>query len=718
MPAAAPTAARRRSLGSALLILVPAFAVKFIVLAQLGEHPLLQPHGDLDTAYYIDLARRVVAGGPLAIHEPFFVSPLYVFFLAAVFRAGGTVSAARLIQILLGTAAVGLLFATTRQWFGRIAAWLAAALAIGTGLFTFYEIVILPAALDPFLTAAVLFAVSRAQADSRSRWLVASGIGAGLLALNRPNALVYAVTAAAGMALVSWRDRPLPAEAPTAGVRRAALFLASVAIVIAPNAVRNYVVSGEPILISSHGGLNFFIGNNGQADGSYIRLPGITPSIVGQTRDSTRIAEAAVGRTLSTGEVSRYFYGRAWEWIRGHPSAALRLFGRKLALLVNATEVPLNYSYAYYRKNERTLLRLLAIGPWMLVPLGLVGLFLTSIGRQRRGFWVWASFIPAYGLSVAAFFISDRYRMPLLVPLCAASGATIAWFAAAAGERRLTAAAAVAASVVAMAIIVNRDLGADDGRSAEQTRRAVWLVEQGAYDEARSYVDAISAGHRYPGVLRFRVGDALAAAGRTDEAIERYRQALEIDRGQPAIRLALGEALVVKNQPLEAVPHLEAAVEAGYQPETAVTWLIRALVLAGRRPEALKRLVDPGFDLATAGASTASDLATIAFELHEPAMAERWLEVGASRSPNDAEVLEKLGVARLMLGKAADAVAPLERACALAPSSVGPRLNLAVAHAQSGRFDEARRDAEHARRLDPHDARVLDLLRRLPPSPR
>ncbi len=39
------------------------------------------------------------------------------------------------------------------------------------------------------------------------------------------------------------------------------------------------------------GGLNFYIGNSPGADGTYQRLPGITPSIVGQTRDAMALAE-------------------------------------------------------------------------------------------------------------------------------------------------------------------------------------------------------------------------------------------------------------------------------------------------------------------------------------------------------------------------------------------------------------------------------------------
>ena len=76
-----------------LLIVAAAFVVKLVVLLQLWNHPLLQPHGELDTAYYVSLGQRVASEGVLAPIGAFFVSPLYVYFLAAVFAAGGSVLA-------------------------------------------------------------------------------------------------------------------------------------------------------------------------------------------------------------------------------------------------------------------------------------------------------------------------------------------------------------------------------------------------------------------------------------------------------------------------------------------------------------------------------------------------------------------------------------------------------------------------------------------------
>ena len=104
-------------------------------------------------------------------------------------RPGDPLLAAQLIQIGLGAAAVGMLFATARHWFGERAALVAAALAILTGVFTFNEVLILQSALDPFLVSCSLYALTRTMAGGGTWAFAAAGGSLGLLALNRPNAL-------------------------------------------------------------------------------------------------------------------------------------------------------------------------------------------------------------------------------------------------------------------------------------------------------------------------------------------------------------------------------------------------------------------------------------------------------------------------------------------------------------------------------------------------
>lgn len=696
------------------LIVTVALVVKLVVLLQLWNHPLLAPHGELDTAYYVALSERIATEGVLAPTGAFIVSPLYVYFLAAVFATGGTLLAAQLIPVGLGALAVGLLFATACHWFGRRAALAASGLAILTGFFTFSEVLILQSALDPFLVSCALYLLTRTMAGGGTWAFGAAGASLGLLALNRPNALVFAGAAAAAVFVVQWRQAAADQESRGTRVARAAILLASLLAVIAVNAARNYAVSGQAVVIASHGGLNLYIGNHDRADGTYTPVAGITPSIAGQDKDATRVAESAAGRTLTPAEVSNHFARRAIDWVTAHPTDALRLWMRKVGILLNRVNVPLNYSYAFYEREPASFLRVLAVGPWLLVPFGLLGLCWPALRANHRGYWVWAMFVPVYGAAVVLFFVSDRYRMPLLVPLCATAGAALVRLFDLARARQFVALRIPAGAVAVLALVTFANLDLDPGLGGEQTRKAVWLVEQGSFDEARRYVEQISDQHSHPGVLRFRVGQALLDARRHDDAADFLAQALAIDGPRPAIRLALGDALVGAGRAAAAVAHLEAAYDSGYDNRVAGPLLVRALVLAGRPEDAVRRFSDMPESVVGNAAEVSLDFGTLALERGAPAEATPWLRLAVERTPERAEAHEKLGLAIFLQGDPRTALGHLERALRLDPARASVHLNLAALYAELGRFADARKQAAEALRLDPAESRASALLKALP----
>lgn len=543
-----------------LLLLLATFALKVAVLAQLGDHPLLQPVGDIDSGVYARLAQRIAQGDVLLRGEgqvPFFVSPLYAYFLAAT-RA--SFPAARVVQILLGTAAVVLVFLTARQLFGDRAALAAGVLYVLTGVVTFHEVLILQAALDPFLTALFLYliAVGLTSGSFSSKVWVAAGAAGGLLALNRPNALlcVVAVALALAVAKISLRTF-VPAVA----------FVAGTAIVVALPLARNLIVSGEPVLISSHGGLNFLVGNGPGANGVYRAIPGITPDIGGQTADTKRVAEAEEGRPLSTREVSAHFAKKAWTWIAHEPGAAFALFAKKVRFVLSGDEAPLNFSYPWYR--ERSLaLKLLVVGPGLLVPLAGAGFVLAlfgSAGAARRTLLVWSTFVPAYVLAVAAFFVATRYRLPLLVALAPLGGAAVAWLPEAWRTKgaRLWSAAATAALLAAVSLWPT---GLWDGAEDEEMHLVLWEIERGDA-RAMRHAEAAAREHPDPALVWLRVARSFEAAGKSDEAITALSRSHEIDPDRPGTAPLLsallekrGLARVLAGDAALARPDLEEAI--------------------------------------------------------------------------------------------------------------------------------------------------------------
>jgi len=616
-----------------------ALASKGLVLAALHDHPLLRPEAGLDTGAYVSLARTIASGDLLlrSLPEPFFVSPLYAYFLALVLAVTGSLLACQVVQVLLGAAAVWLAGDAARRLFGPPAAVPAALLLALTGVVTFHEVLLLQAALDAFLTAAALWALARALAEGeRPRAFCVAGLLLGLLALNRPNALPWAAVVVGLLVVIKPRSP-----------RAAAAFALGAALGIAPAALRNLVVSGEPVLISSHGGLNLLIGNGPEAAGVYRLLDGITPAIEGQSADARRVAEKEEGRALSTREVSSHFARRAFGWIASQPGQAARLFARKLWYTLSNDEAPLNFSYPWYRVRTLALWPLL-VGPWLLVPLGAVGLVFGLRGASTLPvgrFALWASFAPCYVLLVAAFFVATRYRIPLLVALAIAAGGAVPLL----GDRpRRVLAAAVAVPLLALTLWPTR---LDDGSAEEETQWILHLVASGESKEAWQRTEGLAGKAPLPGVLWFRLGQALGASGRLDDGLAALERSLAIDARQPAIEKALGSALAAKGNEL---------LQAG-QATAAVAPLARA----------------------------------------------------ASLIPLDGEVRQSYGLALAMAGKKAEAEAQLAEAVRLLPSSAPARVNLAALLAEKGDLARARELAREALAMQPGYAKAAALLEAL-----
>lgn len=507
------------------------FLLKLAVLRQLGDHPLLQPGGGLDADAYHQLARRVAGGDLLLGPGLYFVSPLYIYFQAAALAiSGGSLGFVRLLQIALGTAGCGLLWLTAREWFGARAAWLALLLAALTGVFTFYEILLLQAALDPFLTALDLWCLTLALRRDW-KWGGAAGAALAVHVLNRPNLILWG----SGLALMLFA-RPGTRKTAAAG-------LLGAAVALAPLAARNLAAAGTLAPVPSHGGLNFYIGNNPRADGTYRRVEGITPNIAGQAEDARRIAERAEGRPLTDAEVSAHFTRRALAWWRDEPLAAARLLARKIGYTLNASFLTLNYSYPFYR-GESSALRALVVGPWLLIPIGVVGLFAHRLrgGRPPAGFVIFGAAVPWLVLSVAIFFVASRYRLPLLVALCVPAAGLLDACWRNLRARRAAPLAFAFAALVPLAVLGAWDFGLDDGRMEEQTRLAVWLAANGRGHEAERHAAAIPGDSPLAGVSHFRIGQALEQEGDLARAVASYRRATAVDPAEPAPRAALARA--------------------------------------------------------------------------------------------------------------------------------------------------------------------------------
>lgn len=675
-------------------LLAGVLVVKLIVVWQLKDHLLLQPDTTMDTGAYLDLARQVIGGHWALGPGLYYVSPLYIYFLAFIDGLTDSLTAVRVVQVLLGTAAVGCVFASAREWFGERAAWIAAGLAALTGVLTFYEAVLLQSSLDGALTAAALLFLTFALTRGRPRWYGLAGATFGVMALNRPNVIV-AVAAVAVMLLVVRRTKP--AMWLTIGL------VAS----LAPATIRNVVVAGAWSPLSSQGGLNFYIGNHDSASGLYAGVPGVPPTIDGQHSGTRAVAESALHRPLTDTQVSDYFFGLGWSWIRAHPGAWLRLFARKAFYLLNAQHTALPLSYPFYAYDARTLLRWLVVGTGLLAPLGLVGFGLgwwTMAGERRAAFLVWLTFVPAYCLSVVVFFVAERYRLPLLVPYAIGAGGAVDAAIRYARQRpiaiRPLAVLGAAACVIAVAANWPLPFRDADGRSEERVRMAENLARKGRVGEAEHWLALALPDNTNPGLSQYRVGLQLVNASQFAPAITHLDAALQDQPGEPHAEFALGEALADSGQVAQAIPHLRRAMARPSDLEMVGYDLAVAYMETGDFPHAAQTLrgVTPP---ATADADVWLNLGRLGLKVHAPDVANPFLRRAIALAPSAAATHESYAVSLLMRRRYDEARRELTTALSLDPRDADSAGNLAYVELQLGLVADARTHADLALHLNP-----------------
>jgi tetratricopeptide (TPR) repeat protein len=679
------------------VLLSGALALKILVLVQLKDHPLTQPDAGLDTTAYATLANRVLGGDVGLGPGLYYVSPLYIYFVAGCLALFKSYTALRLVQIMLGTASVGFIFLMTRAWFGMRAAWTASGLAAFTGLFTFYEVLILQSSIDAFLTSAALYALTIAQP-------LAAGVIFGIQTLNRPNMPIAAI----GVALVT--------VAVLRRVRPAALIVAGLALGMAPVMIRNLIVAHQFSFVSSHGGLNFYIGNNEQATGFYFPVEGISPTIEGQERDVRRVAERALGHPVTDAEASDYFFALGRAWILEHPGDAVALFLKKFAFVFIAAHVPLPHSYPFYAYDAGTALRLLPVGPWLLIPLGFVGLVFAAPSIRRREFIGWASFVPAYAAAVGLFFVADRYRLPVLVPLSVGAGASIDWIARTLAAGRIRTLAVPATVFIVLLAAVNWPHHLDEGRWLEGLRLAQQLVIHQRYDEADQWAARLDAsGPPQPGAGHYGVAAQLLLVHQPARALAHLQTAHDINPSDARTDYALGQALLDTGQPQSAIPHLRHGFDAGIDLPEGGYYYARALEEAGEFAAAAQALqrINPG-DKATA--ETWLRLGRIGMEAHAPEAAERFFRHAVEMRPDLASAHQQYGLNLVILGRFDDAARELSEAVRLDPRDPDSLSHLAYSEAKLGRMADARAHVEAALAIDPSNqlARQLMALLRSP----
>lgn len=708
MPTDKPKRAPRFSGGS--IVLAVALAMQLVYLIDGRDDPTFNTP-IVDAATYHEAAARVANGEGL-LDDAFWQPPLFPLLLGLIYRLFGVnVLIARIAMASLAGASCLLVWRLGRRLYGDSTGFVAGLMAGACGPFLFFSTQLLPVGLGVFLDLAALNVWLDARERGRLRTWGLFGLICGLAIITIPNAVVIPLIAVFALSCSAVRG-------PAA--RRALLgclaIITAASVPIGAVTLRNYLVTGEWVIISTNAGINFHIGNNPERDRTVAIRPGEP------WRRLNRESYAGGARTRA--QQSDYFLRRGMSYIKDRPGDFFRGLGDKALQLINGREIPRNVDPYIHRDYSPTLSVLLwRAGPFafpfgLLAPLAIWGLVRTTSRplnvAQLRDRRVIRAAILAYAASVILFFVTSRYRIPLtimLMPFAAAAAVDVARrlrgkTGESSGTRGLAVPALVAISVVlanlpldlptdrvnfraelAMCVGHARVTAGRQAEGEELFRRALalnehyaeaavrWaglMAERGEYQEAESLLQRVRTEDDQSAELRLLYGRLVLEQGRTAEALTLFKEAVAIDPTAPAARLTLAEQLVATDL-IEAVEQFTHAADLAEKPGPILIRLGDLLVEAGRCGEGIESyrrglwLIEP--DAQTLG-RVARVLATCPQpELHacDPAidMAQQAVKMTGAE---DETALSTLATVLGKCGRTSEAVGWARRAAELARS--------------------------------------------------
>ncbi len=493
-----------------------ALAVRVTAWWLLQSSVMLTPPagGGHDRSLYVAAMERV-AGGVWWPDGSFDYLPLYPWMGGLATRlVGNPVAAAAVFGIVLDTltTALILLFAL-RLGAPRNLAALAACLYAAYPLATIYSLQPMPNTLNAFGVTAFAWLVHGLWTPTRPHPVrtALTGLFGGVFALGFAGLLPMAVVAALGLGV---RHRSaLPALA----------LLAGFALPLAPVAMHNTRAEGRLTLLSTHGGLNLYMGNHREATGYPLRIRDFRMTARDLLTDAHRHAEQQAGRALTRAESSAWWSGQARAFWRDEPALGVYLTARKFLLFWNYREMD------DLRLMEQIRLTDPAFRVWHGTPFavfawaGLLGLLYARNATAPR-------LLVLTGIAgLVLFFITARYRLTF-VPLLAVLGAAglPAWWDHVTARRwRHLAAGIACAAIVAVPFKVR------DQRPIDHYNAAIMLSQAGRLEQAAAVIEqglVLAPGF---GELYFAFGNVLFQKEQFLEAASSYERALSLNPNQP-----------------------------------------------------------------------------------------------------------------------------------------------------------------------------------------
>lgn len=337
-----------------------------------------------DETHYYDAALNRLALSRLFTPQGFTFFPagypmfLRPFFL--LFEGDAALRAAQIGQAALGAWTCVLLYRLGRRIHSRLAGLAAAVACCFFPHFLFFSSAYMSEGLFIPLYLQALLCLMHAR-GRRSRSLYIAGILCGAGALVRP-----VVASLAPAVIPACRRDRTTLKGSSASL---ALFVAGLATIVGPWALRNWIAYGHFVLIAPNDGFNLFIGNHPEAVGRF-NMP-----------ESEELDPWLARRTQ---------YGEAWDFAKEDPVGLLFIVGARKwhAFWEFLQPWPLSTSDAQLFVGEG----FFPVVSWrMVLAAGLLGAgMLLAAGRAR--WWITPACFASYVAFYMIFFGNSRFRLP------------------------------------------------------------------------------------------------------------------------------------------------------------------------------------------------------------------------------------------------------------------------------------------------------------------
>ncbi|MDD2772468.1 MAG: glycosyltransferase family 39 protein [Elusimicrobiales bacterium] len=398
------------------MIFAFALALRLFFLYQWSNTPYYaNPH--VDAWVHKDWALAILSGRFLR-ERAFYQSPFYPYFLAGVYKVFGVKDSMMFLLQAAASAFTCLLIARiTARVFDEKAGFFAGLLAAVYKPFIFQAALLLKETWVILGMSLLCLSALRAGDSANRRDSFLCGLATGFTALSRGNALLL-------VPLVPlfwfWENRDWRATMR----RLCPAFALGIILPILPATLHNYMASRDFVPINYTDGFVFYMGNNPRLAGSTDYPPGISSAPLEEEAQTAQIAELEAGHKLKPSEVSAFWFRKGLLEIANHPADWFALNWRKLRFFWNWFEPPDEYAADFIARNFGTVLSWPILGYGLACTLGLLGMFAFA-GGNRKGIFLCLC-AAAYALSVLVTFISDRYRLPMVVFLLPFAGALLA----------------------------------------------------------------------------------------------------------------------------------------------------------------------------------------------------------------------------------------------------------------------------------------------------